>query len=100
MRDSVSIPRLELLVEREAGRPSERLVVLDSDLCRLGSHPGNDLVLADSLVSRFHCALRRGISGWSLEDTGSLNGTRVSGVRVRSADLPLPECRLEFGDSR
>ena len=37
--------------------------------------------------------------GWHLRDTGSLNGTRVSGVRIRDADLPLPECRIEFGDS-
>src|SRR5262245_13403987 len=97
--DVVSIPRVELRVEREGGRPVDRAVVLEGDLCRLGSHEGNDLVLGDPLVSRFHCQLSRGQTTWRIADTGSLNGTRVSGVRIRDADLPLPDCRIELGES-
>ncbi len=96
---AVVIPRLELVVVREAGQPSQRSVVLDGELFRLGSHASNDLVLTDPLVSRFHCRLSRGDSGWAMSDNGSLNGTRVDGVRVRDADLPLPDCHIELGDS-
>src|SRR5580658_7453423 len=96
---SVAVPRLELCLEREAGEPAQRAVVLDGELFRVGSHAGNDLVLTDPLVSRFHCSVARSETGFRITDTGSLNGTRVSGVRVRDADLPLPECRIELGES-
>ncbi len=96
---SAAIPRLELAVEREDGRADGRVVVVDGDLCRIGSHPSNDLVLRDSAVSRFHCRLSRGPDAWRISDTGSLNGTSVGGVRVREADLPMPECRLALGSS-
>jgi DNA-binding NtrC family response regulator len=97
--DSVPIPRIELVVEREGGRETGREVVLDSDLCRIGSHSGNDLVLDDKHISSFHCRLWREGGSWRIADTGSLNGTRVGAVRVRDADLPLPECRISLGDS-
>jgi len=93
------VPRLELLVEQEAGQPAARLVVFDSDLCRIGSHVGNDLPIADPLVSRFHCRLTRNAGAWRVADTGSLNGTLVGGIRIRDADLPLPECRIQLGGS-
>jgi hypothetical protein len=35
-----------------------------------------------------------------VEDAGSRAGTRVNGVPVRDADLPLPECTIEIGDAR
>jgi DNA-binding NtrC family response regulator len=99
LSSAVGLPRLELLVEREGGQTAERSVVLDGDLFRLGSHPSNELVIGDSLVSRFHCQLTRTESGWMISDTGSLNGTGVNGVRVREADLPLPGCRIQLGNS-
>ena len=95
---AVVIPRLELVVERERDRPSLRSVVLEGDVLRIGSHSSNDLVLEDPRVSRFHCRLSRTDAGWTVIDSGSLNGTGVEGVRVRDADLPLP-CHLELGTS-
>ena len=97
--NSVAVSRLELCVEREEGQPAQRKVVLEGEFFRIGSHPVNNLVLANPLVSRFHCSLTRSSTGFRVTDSGSLNGTRVTGVRVRDADLPLPECRLELGDS-
>ena len=44
---SVAVPRLELCVEREAGQPAQRSVVLDGEFFRIGSHPVNNLVLTD-----------------------------------------------------
>src|SRR5689334_13852666 len=90
-----TVPRLELTVERENGHPTQRTVVLDGEFFRIGSHPVNDLVLDDPLISRFHCSFARSAMGFRITDSGSLNGTRVSGLRVRDADLPLPECRIE-----
>ena len=99
LSSAVAIPRLELIVERESGTPGRRVVELEGDALRLGSHPSNDLVLQDPLVSRFHCQLHRSETGWSLSDSGSLNGTGIDGIRVRDADLPGPICHLELGQS-
>jgi len=102
---SFAVPRLELCVEREPAATGEapvaaqRPIVLDGEFFRIGSHPANNLVLSDPLVSRFHCSLVRSATGFRITDSGSLNGTRVGGVRVRDADLPLPECRIELGDT-
>jgi DNA-binding NtrC family response regulator len=94
-----AVPRISLRVEREAGSSADREVVVDAENCRIGSHPANDLVLEDPMVSRFHCALARTSAGWRLADSGSLNGTRLCGVRVRDADLPA-DAVIELGDSR
>jgi DNA-binding NtrC family response regulator len=96
---AVAIPRIELTVEREAGRDLSRSQVLEGDVLRIGSHPSNELVLDDRAVSRFHCQLARGEQGWVVSDSGSMNGTLINGVRVRDADLPRPACRIELGGS-
>ncbi len=95
----VPVPRIELCVEREAGQPADRRIVLDGDFFRVGSHAANNLVITDPAVSRFHLSLARTGSGFRLTDEGSTNGTKLDGVRVRDADLPLPESRIELGDS-
>jgi transcriptional regulator with GAF, ATPase, and Fis domain len=92
------VPRLTLTVERENGQFLQRTVIHDGDLCRIGTHASNDLVLNDPAVSRFHCRLVREEGGWRVRDTGSLNGTKIDGVRIRDADLP-PEGALTLGDS-
>jgi len=99
MTRATPAPRIELSVEREAGAPAPRAIVLDTDVLRIGSHASNELVVHDPEVSRFHCQLAREKGAWRITDTGSLNGTRVSGVSVRDADLAMPECRIEIGDS-
>lgn len=84
----------------EGGKTVHRRVVIDADVIRIGSNAGNELVLEDPTVSRMHCKLRATATGWRLVDTGSLNGTRLDGVRVRDADLAMPECTLEVGESK
>lgn len=96
---SMAAPRLVFRVEREANRPVSRSVAIDGDAVRIGSHEGNEIVLTDPLVSRFHCRIERGPRAWRLVDQDSLNGTRIQGVGVHDADLPVPECRIELGDS-
>ncbi len=96
--DTVAVPRLSLFVEREAGKGVSRPVLYDGDLCRVGTHSSNDLVIHDPAVSRFHCRLVREEGAWRVRDWGSLNGTRLEGVRIRDADLP-GEAMLAVGDS-
>jgi DNA-binding NtrC family response regulator len=95
----MAAPRLSLRVEREAGRPASRTVTIDGDSVRIGSNEANDVKVDDPLVSRFHCRIERGARAWRLVDQGSMNGTRIAGVAVRDCDLPLPECRIEIGDT-
>jgi DNA-binding NtrC family response regulator len=93
-------PSLEVEVETEGGKTVSRRLTVDGDVIRVGSNAGNELVLDDPTVSRMHCKLRATATGWRLVDTGSLNGTRLDGVRVRDADLAMPECTLEVGESK
>jgi serine phosphatase RsbU (regulator of sigma subunit) len=48
----------------------------------LGRSSECDLILPDVLLSRRHAELVRGAEGWLLRDLGSLNGTRLNGVRL------------------
>lgn len=74
-------------------RPGEAL--------RIGRHHENDIVLRDSVVSRFHATLR-----WDqdadrpvLYDNGSQNGTNVNGRDVigRAEPLPTGSARITVG---
>ncbi len=57
------------------------------DRCSIGSHRGNDLVVEDSTVSRFHCEIVVDEGGARVRDLKSRNGTVVDGVAVREAFL-------------
>jgi len=93
------VPRLLLTVQREHGKDSDQVVNFEGDLCRIGTHSSNDLVLTDPSVSRFHCKLQRCAEGWRIVDTSSLNGTFIGGLRVRDADVPDGTV-LALGDSK
>jgi pSer/pThr/pTyr-binding forkhead associated (FHA) protein len=58
---------------------------------KIGREPGNDLVVDDLMVSRWHAELhpRAEGSGFELVDLNSQNGTYVNGVRVTSAEVML-----------
>src|SRR5258706_10961004 len=54
----------------------------------IGTADGNDLVLTDDSVSRYHVELSRGRSGVRVIDCGSTNGTLVHGVTITSGEVP------------
>src|SRR5580704_15881222 len=91
------LPKLVVEVKRE-GPHGERSLVFQGEVCRIGTHSSNDLVLHDPAVSRFHCRLVREEGAWRVRDWGSLNGTRLESVRIRDADLP-GDATLAVGDS-
>jgi DNA-binding NtrC family response regulator len=92
------LPRLHITVERNGESEPGKLFVHDGDVCRIGSHRSNDIALADATVSRFHCRISREGDAWRLTDTGSRNGTRLSGVRVLVAELD-DDALITIGDS-
>ena len=91
----VPIPRLTLVVKTG---DSESKVEHSGDVCRIGSHSSNDVVVKDRTVSRFHCRLVWDEGVWRVTDSGSSNGTRLDGVKVRDAELGL-QSKLSIGDS-
>jgi DNA-binding NtrC family response regulator len=66
----LSCPSLSL--QRQIVQPS----------CRIGSHQGNDLVLDDPSVSRFHLEIEATPIGYRIRDLGSTNGTRIGDLRL------------------
>jgi transcriptional regulator with GAF, ATPase, and Fis domain len=97
-RGEIELPRLNVEVERIAGHAASTTHVFDGDLCRIGSHPSNELVLDDPTISRFHCRIVREGGAWKVVDTGSRNGTRIGGVKILVAELE-GSVTIEIGDS-
>ncbi len=87
-------------VEREAGTDVERSERFDGEICRIGAHASNDIVVSDPSVSGFHLALSFESGSWRVRDFGSRNGVRLHGIRVLHAELPYPEAVVELGDTR
>jgi DNA-binding NtrC family response regulator len=69
-----------------------------SEIARIGTADGNDLVLSDRTVSRFHCELSVRGNTIIIRDCGSTNGTLIDGVRVREAEIP-PGTLVRIGGS-
>jgi phosphoserine phosphatase RsbU/P len=69
---------------------------LDRPSVSIGRHPDQDLVLADTFVSRRHAVLRQTASGCEIEDLDSSHGTYLNGARIRTALLRSGDV-LQFG---
>lgn len=84
--DAFALEEGENLVGR--AQPDERLAL---DLARLDR---------DQSVSRRHAKLLRGADGCFVFDTGSVHGTWVNGLRLRSGQAAKlkPGDRVQFGD--
>src|SRR5579884_2139320 len=66
---------------------------------QVGRMEGNDVVLSDPLVSRYHCVIRWTPSGYELEDLGSANGTYVQGRRITGRALLAPGQTIRAGNT-
>jgi hypothetical protein len=88
-RESPAVPMAgaPLVLILEDGR---QLDVRNGSL-RIGRALDNDLVIADSRISRYHAQIVRDVDGPSVRDLGSTNGTSVAGRTVQ-------ENRLVDGD--
>ena len=86
---------------RVVGGPSAGLraeVEADESLT-VGTARGNDLVLADPGVSRYHLELSAHGDGYRVRDLHSSNGTWVGALEIRDAVIGA-DTALELGDSR
>jgi DNA-binding NtrC family response regulator len=87
-RQSRGLPVTSLRVDIVEGLDAGAEQTAEDDTLTIGSAPGNDLVLRDPTVSRYHVELRRVAHGISVTDLDSTNGTFVDGVRLRQGVVP------------
>lgn len=62
----------------------------------IGSGKQNDLVLADTTVSKRHCEISMSENGYRIRDLDSTNGTYVQGIRIATAFLN-PGAEFQIG---
>jgi pSer/pThr/pTyr-binding forkhead associated (FHA) protein len=76
-----------LIVFRGPGEGTEFPLDADASVYGVGRSPESEIFLDDVTVSRRHAQFRHGAQGWSIRDTGSLNGTYVDRKRVNDRQL-------------
>jgi DNA-binding NtrC family response regulator len=91
-----AFPVRTLRVEVVRGPDQGRAATATSDILTVGTSPGNDVVLVDDTVSRYHLELRRTDQGILVEDCGSKNGTLTAGITISRATVP-PGTVLNLG---
>jgi len=84
--DEMRIEGTALVVRSGGGRSGETFP-LDADRVVVGRSPESEVFLDDVTVSRAHATLVRDDDGYTIEDSGSLNGTYVNRRRVERAKL-------------
>ena len=60
---------------------------LEGDLVTIGRQASCTIVIADNNISRVHARFRASDNGWTIEDLGSTNGTKVNGVLITGPTL-------------
>lgn len=86
------------LIVRRGPQPNQSYD-LNKDIITLGRDITNDIVINDPEASRHHMRLTRGVSGFSLEDLGSTNGTFVNGQRLSGARPLRPGDMVGLGET-
>jgi DNA-binding NtrC family response regulator len=81
----VEVVRLVVL----EGPDAPRALVASGESLSVGTADGNDLVLTDPMVSRFHLTARAVSAGVAVSDGGSTNGTFFEGARLERGVVPL-----------
>jgi DNA-binding NtrC family response regulator len=98
-RDARSVPVRSLSAEVVEGPDRGRSASAALDRLTIGTAEGNDLVLTDRTVSRYHLELEAAADGIAVRDLGSTNGTRVGTVLLSAGRVP-PGAVLSLGGSR
>src|SRR5215510_6936179 len=76
-----------LRVEVVSGPDAGKSLRSDADRLTVGTADGNDLVLGDRTVSRYHLELQRKAGRIAAVDLGSTNGTRVGKALIHSSSV-------------
>jgi len=88
-----------LRVDVTEGTDVGRSVWGERERLTVGTAQGNDLILGDETVSRYHLELRRTADGVEVVDQGSTNGTYVGPARLGRA-VVAPDTTLALGRTR
>lgn len=97
-----ALPQGSALLIAHSGPNQGARFLLDQDVTQAGRHPQADVFLDDVTVSRKHAQFRRDAEGFTLVDSGSLNGTYVNNDRVdqvrlaNGAEVQIGKFRLTF----
>ena len=75
-------------------------VPLTGQQVSVGRADGNDVVIDDPAVSRYHLVFERLAAGWSAHDVKSLNGTLVNGEPIVAGRPLYHEDQLRVGDTK
>lgn len=67
--------------------PGSRVIEIRKPEVIIGRHMDSDIQLILADVSRKHCRLYYADNQWQVQDLGSLNGTRVNGIRQEHSVL-------------
>jgi DNA-binding NtrC family response regulator len=86
-------------VEVVDGLDRDATVTVEEEVLSVGTAEGNDLVLHDEAVSRYHLELVRLERGVRVHDLGSTNGTFVAGVQLERG-VVQPGSVIEIGASK
>ena len=97
-REFIGVPHA-VLVAIAGPRTGERFEVGPHGLT-IGRTPDNELVLADSGLSRQHARIVFGQGAYWLEDLGSTNGTLVNGTRLTTAHPLRTGDVIQLGGTR
>jgi DNA-binding NtrC family response regulator len=98
-RERASVPVATLRVEVVEGPDKGLARTAETDVLTIGFAAGNDLVLHDPTVSRYHVELTRVEKGISVTDLGSRNETIVDGLCIRRGVVPAGTV-LALGESK
>ncbi len=85
-----------LRVEVINGPDAGKLHTAQADTITIGSGQGNDLVLTDGTVSRYHLEVQRIDQKILVQDHGSTNGTKLGAIGLDRGTVP-PGSVLELG---
>ncbi len=97
--DSPKAALRTLRVDVVEGMDAGRTTWGGDEALTVGTAQGNDLVLGDETVSRYHLELRRTDEGIEVIDQGSTNGTFVGAARLGRAVVP-PQTTISLGRSK
>ncbi len=76
-----------------------RSFLLHQDVTTIGRTTGNDVLILDGTVSRNHARLIFHNGQWSIEDSGSSNGTQVNGQKVKRPRALRSGDQIRIGDA-
>jgi DNA-binding NtrC family response regulator len=83
----VGLPIKSLSVRVEEGVDRGKSYLADRETLSIGTAPGNDLLLTDETVSRYHLELARKQDRIHVRDCGSTNGIQLGNAFLESATI-------------